>query len=135
MINIFIWGMEKLALTALSTKVEAGCPPETLNAYLVIFIVDSQYVSLLCLLLAENESKKVADCTYIAVQSCLLSKLCDCANSRNFVMLRILREVRDKMISIKDIARIVRLCIFAQSCNSNNVYPPKEYRAKLYIIA
>ena len=112
MINIFIWTMEKLALTAISTKVDAGCLPETLNAYLVIFVVDSLCVSLLCSLVAENESKRVADCTYIMVQSCLLSKLRDCANSRNFVMLRIFRELHDKMIPLKDIAQIVRLRIF-----------------------
>lgn len=112
MINLFIWTMEKLALTATSTKVDAGCPPETLNAYMVIFIVGSLCVSLLCLLVAENKSERVADCTYIMVQSCLLSKLRDCANSRNFVMLRIFRELHDKMISLKDIAQIVQLRIY-----------------------
>ena len=132
--------MEKLALTAASTKVDASCPPETLNAYLVIFIVGSLCVSLLCLLVAENESKRVADCTYIMVQSCLFSKLRDCANSHNFAMLRIFRELHDKMMSLKDIARIARLRIFKQSHNWGKVFPPNEYcaicaNAHLYMIA
>ena len=115
--------MERLAFPVTSTKEDLDCPPDTLNAHFAIFIVDNLCVSLLCLLVAENESKRVADNTYIVVQLCLLSKLRDSANSCNFDMLRIFCELCDKMISLKDIAQIVRLRIFKQSRDSVNVFP------------
>ena len=46
-----------------------------------------------------------------------------------FIMLRIFRELRDKMISLKDIAQIVRLRIFKQLHKSDKVFPPNEYCA------
>ena len=44
-------------------------------------------------------------------------------------MLRIFRELHDKMISLKDIAQTVRLRVFKKLHNSGKNFPTTEYSA------